>query len=134
MKHGPHSDYLVVLYNLKGQFVASFVSAKECALSINSHIRSVDKCLRNEGSTLHGYQIRWMKKKQFTCESIPPYEKKEISYKEKRVAKIDDNGVVITTYPSIKLAAKVNNTSPKSIREVLKGNQKRAGGYRYKLV
>ena len=48
-----------------------------------------------------------------------PYLTKKKSRKAKPIAKIDENGNIIETYPSIKKAGEINHLDPHSIRDML---------------
>ena len=129
-----HKDCLLVLYDLDGNYVSFYETALECANSLNCFYRSVVKCANGIGSSLHGYQMRWVKKENFSKKPISKYKKINKNKNCKvGVLKLDENGNIIKKYASILEAAKETKTCAKSIREVLKGNQKRAGGYYWKL-
>ena len=123
----------VASYDQNGQLVKIYKSAKEASMELGVFPRSVDKAIRL-ASTLKGYhwkRYNSINEVSTTIEIPTTNAHKGIRVK---VAMTDENGNVLKTYPSISIAAKENNISPKQIRECLKGHQKKAGGHYWKAL
>lgn len=125
------SLYKVVSYNLDGTIDRIFDSAKEASLLLNAHPRSIDKCIRENSLTLHGYMWR-----RFLISEIPttidPYIKNKRKTTTRCVVKIDENDLVIETYPSINQAAKANGVDTHSLRDNLNNKNKQVKGMRFR--
>ena len=108
----------VVAYRLDGRIYAIYDSAIIASKKIGCFPRSIDKCIRGDCFTIHN--LIW---KRFPNDSIPkriePYQKVKKSRKAKPIAKVDENGNIIETYPSIKSASEINHIDSHTIRDIL---------------
>ena len=124
--------YIVVAYSLEGNIVGIFLNAKEAADKNGLSKRHVEKCLRGEYNTAKNMQWRRYPHNVDIPQRISPFVKEDISRDSFPILKVDKEGNVVKEYSSIRSAAKENKTTPKSIRQVLKGIQHTAGGYIWK--
>ena len=130
-KHPAQS--VIACYTFEGKLIKVYKTANEASDKLKLFPRSVDKAIRLR-TTVGGYQWRRYISADDVLTSIDPYHKRLISRENIRIAKCDEDGNIIETYPSIKRAAKENNISPKQIRECLLGHQKRAGSHYWKKI
>ena len=131
---GKHpSTFVVACYSFDGQLVKTYKTAKEASISLGLFVRSVDKAIRL-GTTVKGYQWRRYPSLDDVPLVIESYHKPTILRDNVKVAKCDQDGNILKTYPSIRLASKDNNISSKQIRECLNGHQQTAGGYYWKKL
>ena len=129
-----YRDYIVVSYDSDGKYLCTYKSAKHASESLGLFSRSIEKCIREKGKILDNKIWRRYHKNDDIPLLIEGYQKEVITRESKKVAKIGKKDQILEIYPSIREAAKRNKTSPKSIRDVLKGNQVHAGGYKWRLI
>lgn len=120
-------------YTLEGELVRTYRSAKDASRCRKLHPRTIDKCIRGDVLTVKGQQ--W---KRFPINEvptfIPPLEKEEITISNKPVAKLDEKGNIVEVYPSIKNAAKENNTDPYSLRDQVNEKYKYLGRTKFRYL
>ena len=124
---------VIASYTLKGELVGIYQSAKEASISLGVFNRSVDKAIR-QSSSLKGLIFKRYESIDNVEKKISPYQKGRINQEKVKVAKVDEEGKILSIYPSIKSASKENDISPKQIRECLKGHQHKAGGHYWKRI
>lgn len=124
---------VVVSYKLSGEKVSVYASAKEASLKKKMHPRSIDKCLR--GDTFTAKNLQW---RRFPVDEVPeriePYVKKKVATSFQPIAKVNQDGLIIETYPSIKKASKLNHLDPHSIRDILKGKYKESNKVKFRYL
>lgn len=124
---------VIFQYDLEGHYIRSYNSCVEAGKKNYLYPRVIEKCCRGELNYAGDFLWRRMPINS-PPEDIEKYEPpNEKKYKPIPVSKIDDNDQVIKVYNSIKEASRDNHIDPKSIRDVLKGIQKHAGGYKWKI-
>ena len=131
MGNYPRGFYKVVAYHLNGKIFRIYDSARQASLSNHGHPRTIDKCIRGNNLTAYGYMWRRVPTGAIP-DRIEPYKTATISMGNRAIAKLTSNGGIIEVYSSIKEAAKKNNIDAHSIRDVLNGKYKHAGGYTYR--
>ena len=123
----------VVAYRLNGNIYRIFENASKASLAMHVHYRSIDKCIRGDTLSLHGFMWR-----RYPTDSIPkkiePYVVTKRSTKAKRIAKVDENGNIIEIYPSIKKAGLENKMDPHSIRDILSHKYKYSNKVKFVYV
>jgi len=121
-------------YDNNGNYVAEYATINEAELAVGSH--GVGKVIRGQQKNAAGYF--WRKVDVGTPHegiTVSPEEfqpKYNLSGKSKCVGQFDREGNLLNTYTSVSEASRVVGVNTKSIRLVLKGVQKQAGGYQWK--
>ena len=124
---------VVACYSLDGKLLRTYKTAKAASRNRKVYIRTIDKCIRGDISTVKNLQ--W---KRFPIDNvpswIPPLEINKETLSIRPVAKLNSNGEIIETYPSIKKAAISNNMDPHSLRDRLEKKYKFEGQEKYRLL
>lgn len=127
------SNTVVACYSLDGELVKVYKTAKDAAISRHLFIRTIDRCVRGDISTVKGLQ--WKRYKVDEVPSrIPPLKKETTTISIKPVAKIDDNEVIIEVYPSIRNAATKNNIGTYTLRDILNKKYAYDGKAKYRYL
>ena len=115
-------------YDVDGKFVKQFTSIEQAAEEIHVKPVTINKACKGLQNLAGGFQWR---KCEFDSsqEDISQVEERTISSGPRPVYQIDLDGVIIKKHESIQAASKEVGVDPKNIRAVLKGIQKKAGGY-----
>lgn len=100
---------------------------------MHAHPRTIDKCIRGDSLTAFNYIWKRYDEKEIP-NKISPYIKNKNKSQSVPIARIDENGEIISTYPSIKKASEDTGIDTHSIRDVLKGKSKQTRGLRFKLL
>lgn len=124
---------IIACYSLDGKLVKTYKSAAQASRSRHVHPRTIDKCTRGDVLTVKGYIWKRVDSSNIP-ETIPPLEKKVEAPRFKPVAKLDDEGKIIKTYPSINQACKDNKIDPHSLRDLIGGKYKYDGKARYRYL
>lgn len=114
------SHSVVACFSLDGKLIKVYPSAKKAAKNRHLYPRTIDRCIRGDITTVKGLQ--W---KRFNIDEVPewiePLEIKQVKTKARPLAKIDEKGNIVETYPSLKNAALINNIDPHTLRDRISG-------------
>ena len=109
---------LVACYTLDGVLKRTYRSAKEASKVLRMHPRSIDKCIRGETKTANNLLWRRVDKDNVP-KSIKPLCVDTLIPSNIPIAKIDEEGILIEVYPSIRKASKINNIDISLIKKIL---------------
>lgn len=127
------SHTVVACYSLDGRLVKTYPSAKEAARSRKLFPRTIDHAIRGDVLTVKGLQ--W---KRFRIDEvpgvIPPLQLEKKTRSIKAVAKVDEQGRIIETYPSIKKASELNHLDPHSLRDRISGKYAQHEKEKFRLL
>lgn len=123
---------VIYKYTLDGRFVSSYSTCVEAGKKNYLYPRVIEKCCRGEHKSAGGFQWRRVEPGHSTRNIEKLSTGNGIKYLPMEIDQFDINETYIKSYPSIRSAAKDIGIDPKDIREVLKGHQKRAGGFIWK--
>lgn len=122
---------VVACYTLEGKLVKIYPSAKRASRCRNLFPRTIDRCIRGDIATVKGLQ--W---KRFNVDevpdSIPPLVISNGKSTIRPIAKIDESGEIIETYPSVKKAAELNNIEPHTLRDRINGKYRYEGKEKFR--
>ncbi len=124
----PSLQYVVRQYDKNGKFLSSFSSYDEAEQTTGIKKTQIQKVVHGHGITAGNYQWRRVSINEAVAD-IASLTTKSHTSAPKPILQIDLNGTVLSEYPSISAAAKAVGVNSKSIREVLNGHQKTAGGF-----
>ena len=113
-------DTVIACYKLDGNLVRTYSTAVLASKSKHVYKRTIDKATRGDVLTVKNLQWRRVNKNNVPLK-IEPLELKKISHNPKTIAKVDDEGKILETYPSLVKAAKENNIDPHTLRDRLNG-------------
>ena len=126
-------DSVVACYSLNGKLVKVYPSARKAAESRHLFPRTIDRCIRGDVKTVKGLQ--W---KRFDFDEVPdkisPLVISTTSVSIKPIAKVDENGVTIEAYPSIRSASIKNNIDPHTLRDILNKKYAYAGKAKFRYL
>ena len=128
-------DYIYNRYNiicqldLNGKILEYFLTVKDASQKTNISSSIISFAITN--TRKHGGGYQWCYYKDLCNKK----NHKIINTKgNKAVAKIDENDIILETYPSAKIAGEKNNCDSSAIGKVCKGYRKTCGGYKWKYV
>ena len=113
-------ETLVAAYTLRGKLVKTYPSAAKAAKVRHVFKRTIDRATRGDILTVKNLQWRRVDKDNVPL-LIEPLKKVKASNTKKQVAKLDENGNIVTIYSSLSQAAKANNIDPHTLRDRLSG-------------
>ena len=117
----------VVQYDLDGNFIAEFESAKEAELLVEKSSRqNIMKCCKAKRGTSGGFQWRF--------KNDPPPERCQCTTEPKVVYQMDLTLNVINVFPSIYAASLKTGIQRDCISRCCNGKAKLAGGYTWKFA
>ena len=120
-----HRSCQIIQYDLLGNELARYTSAKEAAIAVDGSSRAITKACRGDSKTSKGYQWRY----DIDNENKPCFIKSGV---KKEVTQWSLNNNFIKTYESITLASKETGIVLSTIAEAANGKRKTAGGYIWK--
>ena len=126
-------ETVIAWYKLNGKLVRVYSSARSAAKSRHLFPRTIDRATRGDLLTAKNLLWRRVDKDNVPLE-IEPYVKEKHSNIKKQVALVDDNGNIITIYPSILSAAKENKIDPHTLRDRLNGKYSSNNKTKFKYV
>ena len=121
-------QYVFRKYSVDGVFLSQYDSIEKASEEINVKPVTINKACRGLQVLAGGFQWRKCDPDSIP-EKIAKVEDYSISSGPRPVYQIDLDGEIIKRHESIKAASKEVGVDPKNIRAVLKGIQKKAGGY-----
>lgn len=123
---------LIYQYSLSGEFINSYPNCVVAGKENYLYPRVIEKCTR--GELLSAGNFIWRRVLPNTSKTNIKIEIKENkrSYSPIKVNQYDLDGNFIKSYSSINEASKNNHIDNKSIREVIKGRQRKAGNFIWK--
>ena len=118
------------MYDLTGKKVKSFSSVSAAAIAVSVSIQSISSCIHKNSKTSAGHIWRHL-----DVEQLPDSEMPNLNHAlSKAIEQYSREGEHITTYPSIRAAAKALGVSDSSILTALKRGTRSAGfQWKYKL-
>lgn len=122
-----HRNCQIIQYDMIGNELARYASAKEAAIAVNGSSRAITKACRKESKTSKGYQWRY----DIDDENEPCFIKSGV---KKAISQWSLNNEFIKTYESITLASKETGIVLSTIAEAARGKRKTAGGYIWKYI
>lgn len=126
-------DTVIACYKLNGKLVRVYPSARSAAKSRHLFPRTIDRATR--GDLLTAKNLLWRRvDKDNVPLTIEPYVKEKHSNIKKKVALVDDNGNIITIYPSLLSAAKENKIDPHTLRDRLNGKYSSNNKTKFKYI
>jgi len=115
-------------YNLDGEYICAYSSISDAARDAAVSMQQVQKVISGRATTAGGFLWERVNADMPVC-TIPPMKKKENENTSKAIYQVDLTGEIIAEYESINSAERQTRVNRKSIRDVLNGRQKTAGGY-----
>ena len=117
----------VYQYNLQGEKINSYNSAKEASEKTGLSHGTICSCCRGERKQTGGYQWRYENSNlPLKCfQEIIKTETKKI------IQQLDENNNIIGEYPTLSAAGKSNKISISNISECCNGKRKTAGGFKW---
>lgn len=115
----------VCQYSLDGKLIAEYLTIREAARITKLHRGHISKCCNNKAhhNTVGGYVFKF-KGDNF----IKP------NAGFKRVIQIDDKNMIIGEYKSCQEAGRITGINGRYIAECARGDNKSAGGFKWKFV
>lgn len=127
------SGTVVACYNKKGKLIKVYESAKKAAESRHLFSRTIDRCIRGDLFTVKGLVWKRYPEGQVP-QTIEPLETSASTLSIKPVAKVDQNGVILAAYPSIRNAAINNKIDPHSLRDRLNQKYSHVGKTKFRYL
>ena len=119
---------VVCQYDLNGNLIDTFESNVEASSETKISYKQIGKAITGYANSAGGFQ--WRRFKETEVEGkIDPVVKEPTNSDPISVMQINDNGEIVRVYPSVRAAARAIGIDSKGIRDVLRGKQKKAGGY-----
>lgn len=120
---------IVRQYGLDGSFLNEYKNAAEASTYTGISAKAIRRAARGEHKSAGGYI--WKEYEEGAkIEAVEVLKETHYSNVPVEIAQIDcDTGEIISIYQSIGQAVKTTGINKKSISDVLKGNQRTAGGY-----
>ena len=115
-------------FSLSGELINRYSSYEEAATDCGITPTSISKAVNGYSKTAGGSQWRRFLANE-TVENIEPLKKAETTNKSKPIYQVSFDGEILEEFESIGKAEKITGINRKSIRSVLNGIQKQAGGY-----
>lgn len=112
-----HNSIKVIAYNLKGEYVGTYLSCGVAARELKCQETNILKCLKGKRKSTGGYQF-----KKYTSNApnkIKPYKTNELEAKYRKVYQYDTSFNFIKKYCSMQECCKENNVSANSIRRAM---------------
>jgi len=130
--------YILKQYSLDGEFIANYSSYKSASSASEASAAQIGHAVNGRSKTAGGYQWRMYSLKNIEnnnslIESTEPIEAIERKNEDMLVFQITVDGEPIAMYESVWEAARSVGVKSDSIRDVLKGNQETAGGFRWMI-
>lgn len=119
---------LICQYSTDGSFLDFFHSYADASAACGISASSIQLAVTGHRKTAGSYQWRRILESD-TIEDIPPVTKTPYTNTPKAVYQISYEGEVVAEYASMGEAAKKTGINKRSIRDVLSGRQKQAGGF-----
>lgn len=115
-------------YDLAGNFIAEYLSAKQASEIMNISHGNICSCCRGERNYAGGYQWRYENDKR----PLKHFETVVQIKNKKVIQQVDiNNGNIINEYPTLSAAGKDNAISIGNIGECCQGKRKTAGGFKW---
>ncbi len=125
-KHAPQTE--IRKFSIDGAFVRSYLSIAGAAKDVLVSAQQISKVLSGRALTAGGFLWKRAIVGSPIC-SISPMQQHPVENTSKSICQVDVSGVIVGEYDSINAAERKTGINRKSIREVLNGRQKKAGGY-----
>lgn len=124
--------YEIRKYNIKGEFLAAYDSLMAAANAASVSTQQIGKALNGRAESAGGFL--WLRANvEDPIVPIAPLKEKITENISKAIFQIDTNGEIIAEYESINAAEKQTGVNRKSIRDVIRGRQRTAGGFYWAL-
>jgi len=125
--------FVIKQYSADGTFIADYDMYKEASLAAAVSTTSIRAVIEGRAKTAGGYQWKRLLSGDPENNDLPikPIEAAKVENTAKAICQIAPDGKIVAEYESIKKASKVSGVNNKSIREVLNGTQKTAGGFHW---
>jgi len=117
----------IIAYKLSGDFYKIFPSRSAASKELN--ITGIFFALNDKNKTAGGYQWKYYKNKNFKHKIEKHIRTPDI--KEKKIYQWDKKNELINSFKSINYASRNTKIHRSAIQQVLKKNNKTAGGYRW---
>ena len=127
--------------NENNQIIQIWRSIADCAEQTGYNEKHLADCCRGERRTTSGKHFCWLNDDDSLI--IPDYHRNlykgekgttQIQSSSKKVAKMDENKIVLQVYDTLALAARENNCDSSAISKVCRGLRNTCGGYYWKYV
>ena len=119
--------YRICRYGLDGKVLESYANYQEASEATNASVKMIQKAVLGYNRSAGGFQWRRVIEEESTVD-IEPLEY-EMTNAPKGIYQVSFDGEIIATFNSIKRAEKNTGVNAKSIRAVLNGKQRQAGGF-----
>lgn len=124
--------YEIRKYNQKGEFLAAYESLITAANAASVSTQQISKAINGRAESAGGFL--WLRANvEDPIIPVPPLKEKTTENISKAIFQIDTNGEIIAEYESINAAEKQTGVNRKSIRDVIRGRQRTAGGFFWAL-
>lgn len=127
----------ILQYSLDGIFIREHNSAKEASEYLGFYAGNIRKACNKKGGNYKGFQWKW--KETITEQTIEKVDEPLITEEKKRgknggiaINQYGKDGVFVHTYNSIMEASYETSIDDRSIRLVLSGKRKTAGGFQWR--
>lgn len=115
-------------YALDGNYICAYNSITDAAKDVAISSQQISKVLNGRASTAGGFM--WERVDTGTpVYSIAPAVQYSAENTSKSIYQVDSTGEIVAEFDSINSAERRTGINRKSIRDVLNGRQKTAGGY-----
>lgn len=115
-------------YALDGNYICAYSSIIDAAKDVAISSQQISKALNGRASTAGGFM--WERVDTGTpVYSIAPAVQHSAENTSKSIYQVDSTGEIVAEFDSINSAERLTGINRKSIRDVLNGRQKTAGGY-----
>lgn len=113
----------------------------DCAEQENLSERHIAACCRGERLSTSNRYFCWINENNELL--IPTYQRDpykgkpgttQIQISNRKVAKLDDNNIILDIYDTLALAARENNCDSSGISKVCRGKRNKCGGFKWKYV
>ena len=118
----------VACYHLDGRLFQVYLNTSQARRSLHKKGRQIEKCLRGEASTAYGYLFRRVDKDDIK-QNIEGVKYINISRNNKAILEVNENGVVLRRFSSIRKASLELHIDPHSIRDTLNKKYPHARGH-----
>lgn len=118
-------------YGMDGLYICSYATVADAAEDVHITGQQISKALSGRAVTAGGFL--WKRTAaEAPADSVQVFQPKEPENSPKSIYQISEMGEIVGEYDSINAAEKATGINRKSIRDVLYGRQKRAGGFYWK--
>lgn len=120
-------EYVLCQYGVDGDLIKQYSSYGEASIVSRVPVRMIQKAVSGYSRSAGGFQ--WRRYNGSEIANIIPSLEYEVTNIAQPIQQVSLDGKIVATYDSVRMAVKMTGINRRSIRAVLDGTQKTAGGY-----